>query len=450
MSCIRDSQIQLSLYKKIGGGGLIFYTIRRNSTYCSAVMHALVIFVLLLFYLSGASSAEPKEYYSGYETVLEEAGPDSVTSQLREGDEIRESILAFDSLSPYFDWKAGLQDNHGLAVGTNILMLYQRANHSLVDDKSAAGYIWRWQGTWAAVGRGTGHEGQFQWRFESRGDLNHALAPGDLGGAIGADALVPGFGYSASFDGDFSVINWSQYFAGGRAGYAVGRLDFAAYIDPYVFQTFSKGFLNRAFVYNATAPTTGIGALGVVVKAYLPVNVFVGAGIYDANAVNGNFDLDTLKEHEYLTHYEIGWSPGYDRRKLDKIQITWWQKDKRDLANTARGSGWLLTASRQSGDLTGFLRYGNSDGGGGVAATEAASLGFSWAMSQKGVLYVGIGWADPIKEDSTSEKVFELGYQIQLSRHISIMPNVQYLVDPANNADQDRIFISSFRANITL
>jgi hypothetical protein len=37
-------------------------------------------------------------------------------------------------------------------------------------------------------------------------------------------ALAPGFAYSENFDLDLAILNWTQGFAAGRAGYAVGRL----------------------------------------------------------------------------------------------------------------------------------------------------------------------------------------------------------------------------------
>jgi porin len=411
-------------------------------------------FILLCTAAPFANSAEQKQYYSGYKDLKDEAGPESVNRQLKEGDETRKSVFELGKFQRYFDWKTGLKKNYGLATGSNLLLLYQSASDSLPEsDDTAAGYIYRWQGTWALIGSGTEHEGQIQWRLENRGNFKHYQAPGDLASSIGSASLVPGFGYSRAFDTDLSVFNWAQYFAGGKAAYAIGRLDFAAYIDPYVFQTFSKGFLNRSFIYNPSAPTTGIGALGLAVKGYLPINVTVGGGIYDSNAISGDFDLDTFKEHEYLTHLEFGWSPGFNRRKQDKIQFTWWRQDERVLAGVDEGSGWLMTASRQLGRFTGFVRYGNSDGGGGVAASEAFSLGFAWAREHKGTLYGGLGWAEPNQKKfarASGEKVIELGYQVQLTRHISILPNIQYLIDPANNPDEGRIAVISFRANVTL
>ncbi len=94
------------------------------------------------------------------------------------------------------------------------------------------------------------------------------LSPSQLGGEIGVAALSTGFGYSDNFSTDLAVLNWTQVFNDKRAGIAVGRLAFDVYLDAFMFQTFSRGFFNRAFTFNPTLATTGIGALGVVAKGF--------------------------------------------------------------------------------------------------------------------------------------------------------------------------------------
>ncbi len=51
---------------------------------------------------------------------------------------------------------------------------------------------------------------------------------------------------------DLAVINSTQGFASGKAGYAIGRLALDAYLDAFPFQTFSRCFINRAFILNPT------------------------------------------------------------------------------------------------------------------------------------------------------------------------------------------------------
>jgi hypothetical protein len=147
---------------------------------------------------------------------------------------------------------------------------------------------------------------------------------------------------------DLSVINWTQGFANGKAqgfangkaGYAVGRLGFDVYLDAFPFQTFSRGFINRSFILNPTLPTTGIGALGGVVKGFVTDNVWLGAQIHDANAVSGK-DFDTVQEGEWLKAVEVGYTPSFGQRKSHLVQFTYWDKDSRSLAGVSSGSGSL-------------------------------------------------------------------------------------------------------------
>lgn len=178
-----------------------------------------------------------------------------------------------------------------------------------------------------------------------------------------------------------SVLNWTQQFNDKTAGFAVGKLAFDAYLDAYAFQTPMRGFLNRSFVVNPTMATTGIGALGAVVKGMVSENIWLGGQIYDANAVNGHFDFDTVEEGEWIKAVEFGWTPSFKRQKFDRIQFSYWQQDEREEAGVPEGEGWVMSASYQLNDpLLSFLRIGHSDGGANVGAENAASLGFEYAV----------------------------------------------------------------------
>ena len=133
--------------------------------------------------------------------------------------------------------------------------------------------------------------------------------PFPLGGATGIRTLAPGFAYNQEFDLDIPVISWVQHFAGGRAGFAVGRLAFDAYLDAFPFQTLSKGSINRSSILNPTLPTTGLGAIGGVVKGFVTDSIWLGAQFHDANAANGKFDFDTVEEGEWIKAIEVGYTP---------------------------------------------------------------------------------------------------------------------------------------------
>mgnify|MGYP000559027699 CR=1 FL=1 len=65
---------------------------------------------------------------------------------------------------------------HGLTLGVNAYLLYQVSNGSMTGDDSAFGGIYRLQGGWTALGRGTDHPGRLEWRIENRSEAFSQLA----------------------------------------------------------------------------------------------------------------------------------------------------------------------------------------------------------------------------------------------------------------------------------
>ena len=382
-------------------------------------------------------------------------GPEGVTEKLKRAEEPPATFSRPQLITPYFDWKKRIKDEYGVAFGLSAYLLYQKANESLGSDDDAFGGIYRFQGSWTAFGRGTGHPGRLEWRIENRSEIGSFLSPAQLGGEVGAAALNTGFGYSDNFKTDLAVLNWTQGFNDQRVGVAVGRLAFDAYLDAFMFQTFSRGFLNRSFLVNPTLGTTGIGALGAVAKGFVFEGLWIGGQIYDGNAVSGEFDFDTFEEHEWLMGAEIGWTPSTDRYKIDRVQFTYWAKDERRKADVPKGSGWAVSASYQIGErFIPFARFGHSDGGAGVAAETAASLGFEFSPRKDQAWSLGAGWAKPSEKtfgaDLKDEYVIETSYKFQLWPEISLTPDVQLLIDPAKNPDKSSVWVFGLRAIFTL
>jgi porin len=398
-------------------------------------------------------------YQSGYGDTPGFGGPSSVSEELRESNETRSSTYQFDTLQrsfgPWFDWKRKLNEEHGLALGVNAYWLSQVASGSMTDEDTAFGGIYRLQGSWTALGRGTGHAGSLEWRIENRSAAFSQLAPQSLAAAVGSTSLNSGFGYSDNFATDLAVINWTQRFNSDRAAFAVGRLAFDAYLDAFPFQTFSRGFINRSFLLNPTLATTGIGALGLVAKGFVSSNIWLGAQVYDGNAVSGEFDRDTFGEREWLKSVEIGWSPSMEDRNRERIQLTWWEKDARREAGVPAGQGWAVSATYQwSEKWQPFVRLGHSDGGAGVAAEDAASIGLEMKPRTDQAWSIGLGWAKPSRKTHgpglDNETVIETSYKFQLSPNFSLTPDIQYVRNPAKNPDKSSVMVGGVRAILTL
>ena len=381
------------------------------------------------------------------------SGPDGVERQIEKSYGDTPATFELDALEraikPYFDWKKRMKEDHGFTIGFNAYWLYQKASDSLPNTKDyALGAIYRLHGSWTLVGRDTGNRGGIGYRLEYRNGVGGFKNPTELSSNIGVDSLNTGFVYS-DFDLDLSIINWTQLFNNKTAGFSIGRQAYDVYLDAFPFQTISKGFINKSFVINPALAGTGIGALGAVVKGYITKNIWFGGQIYDNNAVSGNFDLDTVKEGEWLKALEVGWSPSAETRNDRRVQFTYWHNDERQLKNQASGNGWAVSAVWKMDKLFPFLRFGHSNGG-GASARNAASTGFEYTTRPDQAWNLGFGWANPVAATAKDEYVIETSYKFQVFKHFSLLPDLQYVIHPANNPNEDRVWVAGLRAFLAI
>jgi len=406
-----------------------------------------------------AGSAEnQRASQSGYDRMADFGGPDGVAAQLKRSDENRIPMFEWEApgrwLKPWYDWKTTIKEDNGVALGFFFSVLGQKASDSTTSEDDALGGIYRFNGSWTLVNNGGKNPGRIEWRVEARSRIGNNQAPQTLGSGTGVAALNSGFAYSERFKTDLAVLNWTQGFRDSTTGIAVGRLAFDVYLDAFAFQTFADGFINRGFVLNPTLATTGIGALGAVAKGFVSDTIWVGGQIYDGNAVSGEFDWDTVQENEYLKAIEIGWTPSFDRRKLSKIQFTYWDKDERELAGVSAGHGWAVSASWQLGEKwLPFIRFGDSNGGAGVSAEKALSGGFQYTVRNDQKWVLGAGWAKPSEKTNGAklddEYVIETSYNFQVAKNFALLPDLQLIIDPANNPDKSKVWVAGLRAILT-
>lgn len=414
----------------------------------------LVLIICLAISLAPFAIAQVQdstEYRSGYGDIQDFGGPDGPAQSVKSKDEQRKSTFESswlqDALIPYFKLKTDAKKDAGFTFGVQYYLLPQVNTE---DTDKTAGGIFRFTGNWTLFGRNGGNTGRIEYRFEHRAGVLGAESPNNVSNQIGMRALSSGFGYNDPFAFDLAVINWTQTFNKNSAGFAVGRMVFDVYMDAFPFQTFSRGFHNRAFILNPTLATTGVGALGAVAKGFISKSLWIGGQIHDANAVSGSFDIDTIKEGEFLKAVEIGWTPNFASRKKRLVQFTYWVKDARELAGTTKGSGIAMSAGYQlENGVFPFIRGGISDGGAGVAADASMSVGAEFPIRYDQSLSLGFGWAR-ITESANGirpndEMVLEAGYRIQLTQIGSITPDVQVLFNPANNPAADVVVVGGIR-----
>jgi porin len=101
-----------------------------------------------------------------------------------------------------------------------------------------------------------------------------------------------------------------------------------------------------------------------------------------------------------------------------------------------------------------FFRVGDSDGGGGAKAESHVGIGFGLKLRYDDLFSVGLARNKPSHKtfgiDLNHESVLEVSYQLQISQNVSLLPDVQLIVNPANNPNKDRIWVFSLRVRLTL
>ena len=407
------------------------------------------------------SDARADENRSGYENDADFGGPSSTESQLEEDDQAGGAVFRFEwieeKLAPYYGFKKRLHDDFGFSFGSDYTAVLQKASDSPGTDEAGGG-IFRVFGSWQAIGRESGNTGTLTFKIENRHDLGTQTAPQDLGFGIGYAGITAAGFSDYRLDGwGLTNLFWQQRFAEGRFSAVLGVVDTTDYVDIYGMVSPWLHFTNLAFSTNPTiaAPNQG---LGVAFSAALTDHLYLIAGAADANGdpVDPIGSIDTFfDDTEYFKHIEIGYTSGRDRLYLDNIHVTLWHADERTDAGVPDGWGIAFSYAWFFDDRwMPFFRAGYAkDGGALYEGSVSAGLGY-YVEERRDVLGIGLNWSRP--SDTTfspgldDQYSAELFYRIQLSQSLAITPDVQLVIDPALNPDDDSIFIAGVRLRLAL
>ena len=87
----------------------------------------------------------------------------------------------------------------------------------------------------------------------------------------------------------------------------------------------------------------------------------------------------------------------------------------------------------------------------GRRGEETATLGiFRHRRDRSDLIGFAVNWGDPADNALDDQYTGELFYRLQLAQNLAITPNVQLLIDPALNPDEDHIWIGGIRIRLTL
>ena len=101
-----------------------------------------------------------------------------------------------------------------------------------------------------------------------------------------------------------------------------------------------------------------------------------------------------------------------------------------------------------------FLRVGYAEDGGAMWE-RSVSTGIGYYITEtRDLLGIGLNWGRPAESDDgpdlDDQYTAELFYRLQLSPNLALTPDIQLIIDPALNPQEDTLWIFGFRARLTL
>jgi porin len=190
--------------------------------------------------------------------------------------------------------------------------------------------------------------------------------------------------------------------------------------------------------------------------------VYLIAGFEDLNAdpTDPFQGFETFwNDHEFFKHVELGWSTSAkEQYYLDNLHLTVWHADERDEIGVEDGWGAFLSFSHTfNGKWLMFTRGGFAEDGGSLLK-RSVSIGGGYAPNGMGApgaghqLGFGANWGKPndalFGTDLDDQYAMEVYFRLQVTKELAITPDVQLLIDPALNPDEDSIWVYGLRARL--
>ena len=255
-------------------------------------------------------------------------------------------------------------------------------------------------------------------------------------------------------------LAWQQSFLDGTFVATVGFMDPEVYMD---LNTYSNNQYNQLLNYEFINPSTvpwSFNALGVVLQ-WQPVDWFYAMfGSLANNTISGQSPFTGLSSDDWTNTFELGLIVP-DALGLGRAVyrvLPYWGSYQGE-----SGSGVMLNVEQQLGKDNPcgvFVRTGYTGGGlGGVQNGEAnAAFGLVFdgpsesplLRTEQAYFAAGAYWlraADPAAVNRDEYGV-ELTYVLQLTETLTLQPDLQFVLDPAYNADEDVQTIFMMQLNL--
>jgi len=354
-------------------------------------------------------------------------GPDAVDNQ-----------IAADNEKNKPDFKSRLEANN-LNIGFDYSAIAIGATEKLdgSDDFASSG-MFRFYGSWNFIGGKSKNTGGLVWKAEHRHSYTDTSVKNFEFGIGGLGLVTPPFSDEGT---RLTNLYYKQKLLNGKATIVAGFLDVTDFVDVFAMASPWTGFMNFAF---STGTTTialpGDATLGVAGGVMLTDELYMVGSFVDMNSdPTDPFDgFNTFfDDNKYFKSVELGWTKSQGQIYVDNIHFTLWHADESEMQGTTKGQGINFSASRLiDGKWLPFLRAGYSeDAGTLMEKSVSAGFGYYGLGGPSNNLGAAINWGEV--KGSSDQYTTEVFYLMKPHPSIEVTADIQYIVNPALNPDQD-------------
>ena len=371
----------------------------------------------------------------------------SVAAELASHEQVKPAVfpidLAHSKLGYFYDIGDDFNEVLALTCGIDYTTLLQRASFTESGDDTGFSQVFRILGTWLHIGSDEGNKGNLVWKMETRNALGGYPAPRDLSFDTGTSLGTANF-KELNYWG-ITDLHWVQKFQDGKYKIRVGHMDPGDWADQYPLLNAWTSFMNDAFYNNPTEaiPSRGFGVVGQI---FTEENFYLGAGIHDANGGDGRLDPGSFFDGgEYFSWVEFGVRDSLNPNTPQNAHIHLWHQDERVEAGTEESKGIAYTHSffLRDEDVA-FVRAGYSEGD-AAPMRRFVGAGYSCKPFGRDTLGIASSWGSPPEKALRDQITSEVFYRIQLTRNLSISPDLQAIYQPSYAPGKNWVFLTGLR-----
>ncbi|QQE10407.1 carbohydrate porin [Planctomycetota bacterium] len=242
-----------------------------------------------------------------------------------------------------------------------------------------------------------------------------------------------------------NILSYTQSFFKDEVLVTLGRIHPNQYIALLtVANDESLQFTNAAFDGGQVIPSIGTYSSGLAVQV-LPTDWFSFHGVMinnigDANTIN----ITSLDQGDYGFMADLIFKPKIPKVGRGRWHGIIWQSK----INDQSGVGFSFIVEQHIGHgIVPFFRYGFGDQAVSPARQQVAGgITVISPFNRIGdMLGVAAAWTDPSDDDFRQETNLEAFYRVQITNYMQFSPDFQVIFNPAENPEDDIIFLWGLR-----